>query len=86
MYIVCGYRYNYMATQHVQVSQFGFFQTYDEAWLRLSNLLGTHTPKPTGYSQSYTSQFGVLWIHKLEFGSNEMNLNQPLSLSAPLKK
>ena len=82
MYIVCGYRYDCVSTQGARVLQFGFYKTYEDAWIRLTNLMGTQTPKPTGFSQSYTNQFGVLWIHRLEFGDYEMNLNQPLSLSA----
>lgn len=86
MYIVCGYRYNYQAANNMAfVQQFGLYQTYDDAWRRLVYLMGTNTPKPTGFSQSYSNEFGVLWIHQLFFGDVEMNLNQPLSLSAPLK-
>ena len=82
MFIVCGYRYDYSAQYAASVKQFGLYKTYNEAWKRVTTLLGTQNPKPTGFSQSYSDTFGVLWIHKLEFGDNEMNLNQPLSLSA----
>jgi len=81
MYIVCGYRMWFMTTPVVQ--QFGFYNSYEEAWFRVQTLLQTQNPISTGFSQSYGNQQFVLWIHRLEFGDNEFNLNQPLSLSAP---
>lgn len=79
---MCGYKYNYMASDNAFVQQFGLYNTREMAWKRLCFLLGRVNPIHTGFSQSYKSEYGVLWIHKLEFGDNITNLNQPLSLSA----
>lgn len=82
MYIVCGYKYNYNAVNNnAMVQSFGVYETRSGAWLRLTTLLGTQHPRPTGFSQSHSSDFGVLWLHEIQYGDNEINLNQPLALS-----
>ena len=81
MFVVCGYRYGCEYNNMAHVKVFGCYQTNEEAWNRLKFLFGTENPVPTGFSQSWRNNFGVLWIHNIEYGDYEMNLNQPLSLA-----
>ena len=81
MFLVCGYRYSYEHNNMANVKVFVCYKTNEEAWNRLKFLSGTENPIPTGFSQSWKNNFGVLWIHQMGYGDYEMNLNQPLSLA-----
>ena len=74
MYAVSGYRYQ--SYQSPQVMLFGIYNSESEALDRLSALLDNE-PIPTGFSKSFRNKFGVLWIHKVNIGDCDMNLNQP---------
>ena len=83
MYIVCGYKYcEYI--HGPKIKSFGLYNTKQEALNRLKSLMDKNTLQETNCSQSFRSTFGVLWIHYIEKGDFEINLNQPLPLDDSL--
>jgi len=80
MFVVCGHKSGIN-----KVYQYGLYETYKEAWDRLTFLMDENNPSMSRLSQSYYNKSGVYWIHELELGDHEIDCNKPTQVTNPYK-